>query len=230
MKSVESRIIVKMWMEEKNHHTFSNGEIIRLERQYNNFNKRETEPVQAEVISAEFIPKGSIVLLHHNSGHDVNRIFDHSVLSGDEIASDIVYYSVPISDVFLWKEEGSDWMPCEGFAIAERVFEPYKGVIQNIPHKKLKDTLYIKSGEYTGLVVRTLKACDYEIIFRDPTTGQERKIIRCRPNGNEKEGREPEVIAIDNGATEKVKRGELFIGISESDAKTINEHTNERVH
>lgn len=224
-ESVNDRVVILVDTEQKNFHSFNNGIIIRHERNWNNFDKKHTEQVMGTVISGGSIPEGALALLHHNATHEVNLVNNHGQLSGEDIASGMRIFSVPIADVFLWKEGGNDWMPCEGFAIAERVFEPYKGVIQNIPPKKLKDTLYIKTGEYAGLVVRTLKACDYEIIFREPATGQERKIIRCRPNGSEKEGRDPEVIAIDNAATEKVKLRELLVGINESDAKPINENT-----
>jgi hypothetical protein len=225
LESVNNRVICLIDTEQKNFHTFSNGAIIRHERNWNNFDKKHTEQVLGTVISADDIPEGALVLLHHNSTHDVNLVNNHGSLSGEDIASGLRVYSVPVADVYLWKREGDEWMPCEGFAIAERVFEPYKGVIQNIQPKKLKDTLYVKTGEYAGLVVRTLTACDYEIIFREPSTGRERRIIRFRPNGDEKTQREPEAIAIDHSATEKVKRGEFFLGLTPSDAKPINYET-----
>jgi hypothetical protein len=81
------------------------------------------------------------------------------------------------------------------------------------------------TGEYKGLVVRTIKASDYEIVFREPTTGQESRLIRCRPNGDERTNREEEVIAIDHSATEKVNSGKLYVGLSKKNAKPVNEYT-----
>jgi hypothetical protein len=85
------------------------------------------------------------------------------------------------------------------------------------------------TGEYKGLVVRTIKAVDYEIVFREPNTGQESRLIRCRPNGvqhkEERLRREEEVVAIDHGLTQKLKDGQIIIGLSKKDAKPLNEYT-----
>jgi hypothetical protein len=114
-------------------------------------------------------------------------------------------------------------MPVSGYDFALRVFTPYNGSLIGVEPTILKDTLYMKTGEYAGLVVRTIKATDYEMVFREPKTGQERRIIRCRPNGDEKLHREPEVVAIDHGLTKKVKSGDVLIGLSKSDAKPLKD-------
>jgi hypothetical protein len=79
--------------------------------------------------------------------------------------------------------------------------------------------LYITSGNLTGKVVHTLKACDYEIIYMG-TKGFEERIIRCRHFEDEINERE-EIIAIDRELTKRVSRGDLLIGISSFDAKSI---------
>jgi hypothetical protein len=228
---VERRILLKVDLNFKNNHTFSNGVTIKLERRYENFDRKYTEPVSGEVISGEGIPKGSLILFHHNGCREENEILNHGQLSGEEIASDIKYFSVVEEECYAWKDADGEWQPMPTFDFALRVFEKYEGIIQGIEPTLIKDTLYMRTGEYAGKVVRTLKATDYEIVFREPNTGQESRLIRCRPNGDykwisgdEKMGREPEVVAIDNNLTKKVNNKQVLIGLNKSDAKPINEY------
>lgn len=220
IKHAHGRIIVKVWMEEKNFHKFENGLTIRIERKYDNFNRRHTEPVQGEVMSAEHIPTGASIVFHHNSLHDSNRIFNYKPLSGNDVASDVRYFSITELEAYLWKLDEEDWQPVKGFATGLRVYEPYKGILHGIPPKLIKDTLLITSGLLKGKVVMTVKAADYELIFQDK--GRERKVIRIRHDDAEDIERE-EVQLIRNDLTEKMNNGELLAGLTNSDAKPINE-------
>jgi hypothetical protein len=227
LKHVEGRVVVAIDREGKNWHTFSNGKKIRLERQFDNLNRRQTEPVNGVVISAKNIPEGAQLLMHHNVVHDVNRIFNYATLSGKDEASDVKYYSVREQDCFIWLDEKGEWQPLEGYATALRVFDSYKGILQGIEPTKIKDVLYVTSGDLKGKVVKTIKASDFEVVFQD-TNGQEGNIIRFRPNGyedkiNSQNNREPEAIAILLEETKLVSNGELLVGISVSDAKPIKE-------
>lgn len=224
LKSVSGRIVVSVDLQLKNSHKFSDGTTIRIERQFDNFNKRETEPANAIVIDAEHIPAGAEILINHNSTHDVNRIFDYKNLSGEEIASDIKYYSLPESECFLWRMGDGEWNPIPPFETALRVFKPYTGLLSGIEPTKVIDTLFVTSGDLNGKVVKTLKASDYECVFQE-NNGRERRIIRFRPYGDEKSNREPEAIAILNEATEKVNHGQYIVGLTPSDAKPINQLT-----
>lgn len=224
LKAVSGRVVCSINLEGKNQHTFSNGVTIRLERQYDNFNSRETQPVNGIVIDAEHIPQGAEVLIGHNSAHDVNRIFDYTNLSGEEVASDVKYYSIPESECFLWRMGTGEWQPTNSFATALRVFRPYEGSLEGIGHQQLKDILYCTSGELKGKVVSTLKACDYEIIFQNEK-GQEERKIRFRPLGDDETKREPEAIAILLHETKQVEYGVLLVGISPSDAKPLKQLT-----
>ncbi len=220
LKHVEGRVIVRMDIEGKNKHRFANGTEIRLERKYNNFNLREVNPVNGIVISAKNIPTGAEVLLDYNAYHDTYRLFNYQPLSGEAVASDIKYYSVPIDECYLWREKpDSEWQPIEHYVIAERVFEPYNGLIAGIPPTQIKDVLYIKSGVLKGNVVRTLTACDYCIVFQN-SNGQEGNIIVCRHYPDETNDRE-ELTCIDHTLTERVENGELLLGISIKDAKPL---------
>lgn len=223
LKHVHGKVVVAVDLEYKNWHTFSDGTKIRRERQFNELNRRITEPVNAIVISAENIPSGVEILIHPNATHDTNRIFNHSQLSGKDEGSDIKYYSIPEDQCFIWRD-GSEWKALPPYETALRVFEPYTGILHGIEPKLIKDCLYVTSGNFKGRVVKTLKACDYEVIFQD-INGQESKKIRFRPNGCEKTKREPEAIALLNDITDRVLDGGLLIGIEIRDAKPIKEST-----
>jgi hypothetical protein len=220
LKHTHGRVVVEVDLEKKNHHTFEHGETIRLERNFNNFNQREVMPVNAIVISAENIPTGAEVLIAHNCTHEVNRIYDYKNLSGEDQATDIKYFSIQETDCFLWRMNDGDWQPIGIYATALRVFKPYLGFLEGIEPEIVENVLYVTSGEYKGLVVRTLKACDYQIVFQE-SNGRESNIIRFRPNGDEEEKREPEAIAIEHDLTEKVANGELFIGLTIKDCQPL---------
>lgn len=211
------RIVIKVDMESKNSHTFSDGTTIRLERDWDNFNNREVKPVNATVVSSEYIPTGAEILIHHNCTHPTNEIFNYK--SG---AANIKYFSIPETDCYAWRNEHGELMPTKNFEFGLRVFEPYQGLIQDIEPKKLKDILYITTGNLSGLVVRTVKAADYEIIFQD-VDGREGRLIRLRHSEDENFDRE-EILAIDYGLTEKVKNNLLFLGLSTTDAKPLIHH------
>ena len=218
---VEDRVVVRINLEAKNYHTFSNGLTIRRERQYNELNRRITQPVNAIVISGEGIPEGTEILIHQNAADDNYRIYNYEPLSGKETGSDWKYFSIPVDMCYLYRE-GNDWLPLKGWATALRVFKPYEGLIQNIEPTQLKDVLYITKGDYEGKVVHTITYVDFEIIFQG-INGREDRRIRLRPNGNEKTKHEAEVIVINHDLTEKVKQGKLLVGLNTSDAKPLNE-------
>lgn len=225
IKNVKGRVICAVDLDFKNWHTFSNGLRIRRARQFNNLNRRETEPVNATVISADNITVGAIALIHPNEIHDSNRIFNYTGLSGDETASTVKYYSIHEEQCFIWREENSnEWKPLRGFATGLRVFKPYTGLISGIEPALIKDVLYVTSGEHSGLVVNTLKAADYEVIFQD-VNGQEGRIIRFRHYEGMNHDRE-EVICINYDLTGKVYDGSLLIGLEHSNCKTLKELKN----
>ncbi len=220
----DNKVIVSVDMDAKNSYTFeSTGKKIRLERDYNNLNKRYTQPVNATVVASDYLPIGAEILIHHNSTHDVNRIFNYNQLSGEDTASNIRYFSLQECDVYLYREEGSkEWKPTRGFETALRVFKPYEGVISGIEPTVIKDKLYITSGKYKGMVCATLKSSDYEIIFMGDN-GKDHRIIRLRHWDTPKENEREEIIAVDHNMTKKVNNGEFYVGLDTSDCKPLNE-------
>jgi len=219
LRHLEGRVVVKIDVEYKNKHTFSSGLTIDRPRQFNNFNKRETEPVNAVVISGTGIDKDSEILVHPNSIHDSNRIFDYKD-SNDNIR----YYSIQNDMCFAWYDENKqEWKGIYPYELALRVFIPYSGALIGIEPKVMKDTLFVLTGELKNKVVRTLVACDYECVYQG-RNGQEQSLIRFRPFGEPKLKREEEAIAILNDVTEKVLSGKYLVGYTISDAKL---YTNE---
>lgn len=219
------RIIVAIDTEKKNQHAFEDGTVIRIERKYNNFNRRHTEPVNAIVVSAENIPEGSEVLIHHNSNHETNMILNYQSLSGKVEADSVKYFSISETDAFVWYD-GKEWQPLPGFDFALRVFRPYLGSIQGIEPEQIPNTLYLTTGEYKGLICHTIKYVDYELIFQDKNN-RENRLIRVRTNGDEKTKREEEIVCINHNLTKELNDGKLFVGLTKIDAKLLNEYINE---
>lgn len=217
----EGRIIVSVDMNYKNSHTFADGTKISLERKYDNFNMRYTQPVNAVVVSAENIPKGAEIIIHHNCTHETNRILNYQSLSGKAESSQIKYYSILETEAFAW-HDGKRWQPLDGYDFALRIFKPYKGVIDGIEPDLIKEVLWVTTGEYKNKACITLKACDYQLIFQD-RNGQESNLIRFRSKENEKEKREMEIVAIHDEYTEKILIGELSVGLIKSDAKPLKD-------
>lgn len=222
IKNAPNRVIVSVDMEKKNQHTFADGTTIRLERQYNNLNRRETEPVNAIVISSDSIPAGSEIIIHHNATHPTYQIFNYGVLSGEQTASPLKYFSVLEEHCFLYREQGSDqWLPCNNFVTGLRVFKPYEGSLVGIEPASVKNKLYVTSGYLKGKVVSTLIAADYEMVFQG-LDGREQRIIRCRHYKDEINARE-EIVGIDNYSTNLLNLGKLLVGLTPTDAKTIKD-------
>ena len=219
---IKGRVILKADKDGKNWHTFSDGKKIRIEREYDNFDKKHTNQVLGEVISAEYVPKGAMILFHHNAMHPVNQIFNHSNLSGEEIASGVEVFSLRESECYLWKMPGDKvWNPLNGFATALRVFKPYNGTFEGILPEKLKEILYITSGNLKGKACQCLKASDMPIIFNNEE-GFEETIIRLRHFEGEDLNEREEVVAVNDDITKKIKKGELYVGLTAKDCSKLN--------
>lgn len=223
----DGRVVCKVDMQMKNRHRFSNGVVIRRERQFNEFNRRITEPVNAIVISGEGIPKWSEMLVEHNAFHETNRINNYKNNFENSESDRIRYFSIPRYECFAWRENGGQWNPIYPYEFGLRLFRPYKGTLQGIDPTKIKDVLFVTSGTYSGKVVKTLIACDYQIIYQD-TNGRENYLIVFRPDGDDKHGREPEAVAIMDELTEQVNKGEILIGYDIKDAKILLQWQNKQ--
>lgn len=211
------RVIVRVDMEAKNFHTFQDGTKIRRERQFNDFNRRVTQPSNATVISGEGIPKGSEILIAHNSTHDTNKIFSYKTTSPD-----IQYFSIPEYDCFAWRNEKREMQPMKNYEFGLRVYKPYTGRISFITPELIKNVLYLTTGYLKGQVVHTLLASDYEIVYQN-TDGKEGNLVRIRHSEDPNFDRE-EVQAISHYLTEKVSQGTFHIGLTPENCKPLNEY------
>lgn len=218
----EGRIVVKVDINSKDSHTFESGLTIRRERKFNDFNRRVTQPTNCWVISGEGIPKGAELLVEHNAFHETNRINDYKNSFESEESDRVRYFSLETRECYAWRIGDGDWTPLPPFEFGLRIIKPYKGNFHNIESEVLKDTLYVVSGDLKGNVVKTLKGCDYQLVFQE-LNGREGNLICFRPNGDEKRKLEEEAIAILNEETDKVNSGELLVGYEVKDAKPLNE-------
>lgn len=219
VQNVKGRVVVEVDITKKDSYEFGNGQKIIMFRNTNNFDRRYTQPVNGIVISASEIPKGSEVLLEHNSCHPTNEIFDYN---DDE--PNIKYYSVPEMEVYVWRyvkdlhyglkskkdatleeletqfalntniptEYLEQWHPAKYYAIGERVFKPYKGSLVGIEPERIKNTLLIKTGEFKNKIVHTLANSDYVIIYQD-TDGKPNEILTVFHVENEEELDNPRI-------------------------------------
>lgn len=225
---VEGKIIVQIDMEYKNSHQFEDGTKIRIERKYDCFDQKHTQPVNGIVISADNIPEGSEIICHHNICHDTNRILNYQQLSGKVEASDIRYFSIREDEAFAWYDEiNKMWMPLKGFDFALQVFKPYKGILHNIEPTPIKNCLWVTTGEYANNACITLQASNYRMIFQD-RNGREKNIIRFRSEEDLKTQREAEVVCLHHNYTKRVLSGDLHVGLTISDAKPLNEYIHAR--
>ena len=215
LKHVYGRVLVRVDMESKNYHTFSNGTKIRRERRYNNFNFREVTPSNGFVISAENIPEGAEILIDYTAIHDSNKLF-----SFDTGSPDVGIYSIREVDCFAWRTGKDEWKPAKNCEFALRVYRPYEGRISFITPELIKDSLFITTGKYSGYICQMLKGSDYQIVFTDEN-GREGNLIRIRHSDKE-EMEFDEIIAINHDLTEQYSNDKLLIGLNPSDAKFKN--------
>lgn len=221
IKAMEGCAIVLIDTDGKNTYTFDSGLVIRRERDYNNFDVKDTKQTFGVIVDSATIPKGALVLFHPNATHDTYKINNYEQVSGENESTSVHLYSIPEEQIFLWKTENTDWQPTKNHVTALRIYKPYSGLISGIEPAKLKNVLYILDGDLKGTAVHTLIAADYEIIFND-INGKERRVIRCRHSDTEELERE-EIIAVNYDLTKEIEEGKLLIGISPSTAKKKNE-------
>lgn len=221
MKHVDGQVVIKINHEFKRSHKFDDGTVIKLERGWNNLDRRDTQEVNAIVVSGKGIPEGAEALIHHNGTHETYRITNHGELSGQKIADRIEYYSIPEDQLFFWRKDTPEWNVIEGYATGLRVFKPYKGILHGIDPTRIKDTLYVTSGELKGQICHTLKAADYEIIFQD-LDGREHRVIRFRHSDTQEIERE-ELTAISHYLTSELEKGNLYVGLTANDCKPLKE-------
>jgi hypothetical protein len=148
-------------------------------------------------------------------------VYNYTPLSGDDVASDIRYYSIPSEMAYAYLD-GTEWKPIKPYAFGLRVFRPYSGILQGIEPTQLKDTLYVYTGELSGKIVKTVKAADYCIVHQG-IDGREGNIIVFK-HYEEDDNDIEEVLCILDELTEQLHKSKLLVGLTKTDAKPIKEY------
>lgn len=222
VKHVEGRICVLVDVNQKNYFTFKDGTVIKLERDVQNLDRGYTQQVLGTVIDAEHVPSGALILFHFNSLHPSNEVLNHKELSGEDIASGIKIYSLPVDECYLWKKDG-EWQGIHPFVTGLRVYRPYVGLIEGMRPTKLKNTLYIKEGRYAGKVVTTVIAADHVITFRNEN-GVDENILKCRDYQYDIDYDRQEIIAVREDLTKELEEGLLYVGLSGDTSEPLNKN------
>lgn len=238
LEHVHKRIVVKVDTDQRNKYRFDNGIILQMFPDTSQLDRRYTQPTLGIVVSSDELPIASECLLEHNSCHPTNQIFDYK-----DDNPNIKYFSVPELEVYCWRIElnwdgvdkvadtlyvngVSDWQPTKYYAIAERVYEPYKGIFHNVKPTQIKNTLLIKTGELKDKIVHIVKNGEYTIIYQD-TNGKPNQILVTFHVENEDElsdlilNAKQEIVAVNESLTERYLNGELLTGLTDDDCKPI---------
>lgn len=222
MKAIKNKVLIKIDTLQKTKYAFSTGEQIVIERGYN-FNLREDRASMAYVIDSDQLPKDAPILVHHLSVEETYAVpYNDLFLSEDEIKEGFKVFCIPYDMVSAYFEDG-EWKPCKDFLITKRMFKPYEGELVGIPHERVKRRLYVIRGEDTwdgetrdlaGKVIVVLDNSDVEIIFHNEQHREER-VMRTRHR---------EILGIDEGMANDLKKNVYLVGLSEQYCKPINEN------
>lgn len=210
LKATHRNTLVYIEKDNKEKYKFKSGVELFIVKGHS-YNLREDNPSIGKIIDGEGLTKDSICLLHHNASHETYHIEGVEYDNGQIIKN---LYSVPLDMIFCFKEdENKNWVANKGFLITLRLYKPYVGLIEGVPHNQIKHRLFVVNGnvegaEVEGKVVIVSAYSDYEIIFREDNV--EKSVIRTR---------EREILGIDVEATKKVFNGEYLLGNNLEDAK-----------
>lgn len=211
LKAPSRNVLIKIQLDNKEIYIFDNGNQLVISKGFD-FNRRKDSPSFAKVVDGDNIPKGAVCLIHHNASHDSFKVFGVKDDEGKTINN---LFSVAEDMVYMYKEEGKDWMPYKDFLITYRIFKPYLGILTGIEPEQVKQRLYIRKGnipnyEVDGKVLFVTPFSDYECIFHE--NGKETSVIRTRSR---------EVLGIDLDLTRRVLKGEYLIGNNLQTAKIL---------
>lgn len=223
MKALKGNTIIKMNTKQKELYALTDEINIVIEKGYN-FNLREDRSSLGYVINGDQLDEGVEVLCHYLALEPSYLIENDTILTESERKEGFKIFSIPNDMVFCYKFE-QEWHPNKGFLITKRIFKTYNGNLVGIEPELVKHRMYIEKGsiewdgdseDVSGKVAITTDNCDYQISWHTKTHKEE-SIIRTRDR---------EVMAIDDDATKKVKKGIYLIGLTPHDCKTLKEKQN----
>lgn len=222
--AIKTNILLKMNTRQKELYSLMEGVDIEISKGWN-FNLREDRSSMGYIVNGRGLTKGHQALCHHLTIESGNEVTAETILTDDEKKIGFKVFSVDKDMVFATSPDGIEWHPCKDFLITLRIFKPYKGKLKGIEPTVLKDRMYIIKGvdefedEITDLsdkVACTTANSDYQIIWHNEKN-REQSLIRTRSR---------EILAIDNGMLEDLKKGKLLIGLTVTDCKTYKEYIN----
>jgi len=220
MIALKGSVIIKIDTRQKERYSLGGGLILEIQKGYN-FNLREDRPSLAEIIDGAYFPSGTDILINYLALEPIYEITDENILTKQEKEQGYKIFSIPEDMCFAYFHE-EEWHPCKEYLITLRVYKPYTGMIIGMPPTLVKNIMYVVKGfsegtekdkvDLSGKVAVTLDWADYEIIWHNKNSKEER-LIRTRDR---------EVIGIDKDALKKIKKGEYIIGISPTTATKLN--------
>jgi len=219
MKALKNNVIIKIDVRQKEKYNLTPDTQIFIERNYN-FNLREDRAAMGYVVDGGGYPVGSQILIHYLAMEQHHEILSENLLTKEEKKEGFKVISIEEDMCFAYVVNG-EWEPCKDYFITSRVFKPYKGIMDGVPHEQVKNILYIHKGvdnydgqdkDLSGKVAHVTPFSDYEIIWHN-TKNREERLIRTRHR---------ELMAIDEGLTKKVESGELLIGFTPDNCSKLN--------
>lgn len=236
MKAIKGHVLVKIDTKQKEKYALTSDITIHIEKNFN-FNLREDKASFGFVIDSENVISGSMGLFHHLSTKESYAVpYLELFLTEKEILDGYRVFCIP-HDMHFAYHNGNEWMPCENFLLTERVFEAYKGHMENIANRIIEKRIYVKKchpsfintlplikkegAEFMEFTKKSLegKCCialpnnDYEIIFH-MEDNREYRLIRTR---------EREIVGVDDVITDKINKNELLLGLNEKDCKYLKD-------
>ncbi len=219
MKAIKGNIIMKMDVRQKEKFALTDTVTIEIQKGYN-FNLREDRSSMGYVIDGEGLPVGARLLCHHLAIEPNYQIENETILTEAEKKEGFKVFSIPADMAFCYMQE-NEWVPCKNFLITKRIFRPYKGKLVGIDPVVVKNRLLIIKGvdewdgeetDLSGSVCIVTENSDYQIIWHD-TDNREHSLIRTRHR---------ELMGVDDGMKNDVKKGKLLVGYTISDCKALN--------
>lgn len=220
MRALRGNLIFKIDTKQKEKYALTKDVTIHIERGYN-FNLREDRAAFGYVIDGEGLPSGAMLLCNYLALEPTYEITNETILTDAEKSEGFKVFSIPLDMAFCYNN-GDGWKPCKSYLITKRIFKPYTGNLQGIEPELVKNRMYVEKGivewegeseDLSGKVVVSLENCDYEIIFHTPDH-REHRLIRSMDR---------EIIAIDEGITDKLIKNKYLVGHSKQDCKYLNE-------
>lgn len=218
MKAIKNFVLIKIDVTQKEKYALTKDVTIQIIKGFS-FNLRVERSSMGYVIDGEGLPHGSKLLINYLGLEPTYHVPNYNYLTEEEVKEGYKVINIPKDMAFAYNS-GTGWIPCEDYLITLRIFKPYKGLMTGIEPQIVKNRMFVVAGydnydgektDLSGLVAVTTPNCDYHITYHD-TDNKQYDLMRSMNR---------EIEAIDYDMTEKLNNGELLIGYSPNDCKTL---------